>query len=161
MAKLDTFYVNSASTSLLQRYKHDFIKYNNKTFPNNLHIHLRACDAVSSYKCTHPITESNIPKWDHILNCCSVCLSMNAPYLESSEQLDRFFPGYLHIIKFHIFQNISKCSIHGLTPFKYNNTCEICDNILDKENRRRMIVMNFFLHEEVIDVFRENSTFPL
>ena len=38
---------------------------------------------------------------------------MNAQYLESSHQLDRFFPDSLHKIKFHIFQNISNCFIHG------------------------------------------------
>ena len=57
---------------------------------------------------------------------------MNAPNLELLEQLDHFFPASLHKIKFHIFQNISKCPIHGLRPFKYNNTCGLCDETQDK-----------------------------
>ena len=86
---------------------------------------------------------------------------MNAHYLESSEQLYRLFPSSLHKIKFRIFQNISKCSIHGLRSFKYNNTFKLCDNIFDKDRRPIIIVKKVFvLHEEVIDVFHETFTFP-
>ena len=85
---------------------------------------------------------------------------MNAPYLESSEQLDCLFPASLKKIIFHIFQNISKFSIHGLRKFKYNNTCELCDDILDKDKKVRLMVKICFLHEEVIDVFYENITLP-
>ena len=82
---------------------------------------------------------------------------MNAPYLESSEQLDIFFPDFLHKIKFHIFQNIYKCLIHRLRPFKYKNTCELCDNIVDKDTIETIMVNKcFVLHEEVIDFFHEN-----
>ena len=75
-------------------------------FPNNSHIHLIACEYSSSYHCPYPITGSNILKWCCIFNCCSGCPIMNAPYLESSEQLDRLFPASFHKIKFHIYQNI-------------------------------------------------------
>ena len=44
--KLDKLYINSASTRLSQRYKHDFIEYNNQIFPNNSHINLGSCDAA-------------------------------------------------------------------------------------------------------------------
>ena len=87
---------------------------------------------------------------------------MNAPYLESSEQLDHFFPASLHKIKFCIFQNIYKFSIHILKPFKYNNTFELCDIIFDKDKRGRIMVKKCFaLHEEVIYVFHEKNSFPL
>ena len=87
---------------------------------------------MSSYHVPSPITESNIPKWDCILNFCYDCPRMNAPYLESLEKLHRFFPASLHKIIFHIFQNIFKCLIHGLIPFKFKNKCELCDNIQEK-----------------------------
>ena len=49
-----------------------------------------------------------------------------------------------------------KCSIHILRPFKYNNTCELCDNILDKYKKRIIMVRKYFVtHEEVIYVFHE------
>ena len=48
-------------------------------------------------------------KWECILNFYYDFPRTNVPYLESSEQLDRLFPASLHKIKFHIFQNISKC----------------------------------------------------
>ena len=86
---------------------------------------------------------------------------MNAPYLESSEQLDRFFPDFLHKIKFYIFQNISKCSVHILRPFKYNNTCQLCKNILEKYKRGRIMANNVFvLREEVINVFHDKIYIP-
>ena len=97
LAKLDKLYINSASTRFLQRYKINFIEYKNQKFPNNSHIHLRACDAESSYHCTSPIMGPNIPKRYYILNCCSDFARTNAPYLESSEQLDRFFPASNYI----------------------------------------------------------------
>ena len=34
--------------------------------------------------------------------------------------------------------------MHILRPFKYNNTCELCDNILDKDNKGRLMVKKFF-----------------
>ena len=49
LVKLDKLYNNSASTRLLQISKIYFIDYKNQIFPNNSHIHLRACDAASSY----------------------------------------------------------------------------------------------------------------
>ena len=77
-------------------------------------------------------------------------LRTNAPYLESSEQLDRFFPACLYKIKLHIFQNISKCLIHGLRPFKYKNTGELCDNIPDKIKERYINGGEMFSpHEEL------------
>ena len=86
---------------------------------------------------------------------------MNVPDVESSEKLDSSSPAFLHKIKFHMFQNISKCSIHILRIFKYENTCELCDNILDKEKKVRIMVKKcFVLHEEVIYVFHEKTTFP-
>ena len=81
---------------------------------------------------------------------------MNAPYLESSEQLDCFFPASLHKIKFHIIKNIYKFSIHGLIPFKYKNACELCDNIIDKDKRGRIRLKKcLVIHEEFIDVFHD------
>ena len=128
LAKLDKLYINSASNRLLQRSKIDLIEYKNQIFPNDSHINLRASNVASSYHCTSPITESNIPKWDFILDCCSDCTRNNAPCLESSEQLDNLFPASFQKIKFRIFQNISKCLIHRLGAFKYKNTRKLCDN---------------------------------
>ena len=86
---------------------------------------------------------------------------MGAPYLESSYQLDRFFPASLNKIKFHIFQNISKRSIHSLRLFEYMNMCELYDNILDKYNRGILMVKKVFvLHEGVIDLFHEKYRIP-
>ena len=69
---------------------------------------------------------------------------MNFPYLESPEQLDHSFPTYLHKIKFHIFQKISEFPIHGLIPLKYKNKCELCDNILYKDNRGIIMEKKYF-----------------
>ena len=104
LAKLDKLYMNSASTRLLQRSKNDFIEYNNEVFPSNSHINLRACDSASLYHCSNPVIVSDIPTWDCILNCCYDCPRISAPYLESSEQLDRFFPDPHHKIKSRILK---------------------------------------------------------
>ena len=81
LTKLDNLYVNSASTRLLQRYNIDFVEYKNQIILDNFCIHLRACDAESSYNCPSPITVSKIIKWDCIFNCCYDCPGMNSPYL--------------------------------------------------------------------------------
>ena len=104
------------SYRLLEISKNNFIEYKEQIFPNDSHIHLRACDAASSYHCPYTNIGSNIPKWDCILNFCYYCPMTNDPFLESSEQLNRFFPASLHKMMFHIFQNLSKCLIHGLRP---------------------------------------------
>ena len=86
---------------------------------------------------------------------------MNASYLESSEQLGRFFPTALHKIKLHIFQNICKYFFNGSIPIKYKNTCQLCDNILGKDKRGQIMVKKYVnIHEEVIGIFHENFTFP-
>ena len=116
---------------------------------------------MSLYHCPYQIMGSKIPKWDCISNCCSDFPGMNAPYLESSEKLDCFFPDSLHQIKFRIFQNIYKFSIHIIILFNCKNTCELCDNILDKYKRERIMVKKcYVLHEEVIDVFHEKFYIP-
>ena len=62
---------------------------------------------------------------------------------------------------FHIFQNIPKCSIHSLRPFKYKNMGELCDKKLDKDKKGRLMAKKgFVLHEEVIDVFHEKYYIP-
>ena len=45
--KLDKLYNNSASTRLLQISKIDLIEHKNQIFPNNSHIHIRACGDAS------------------------------------------------------------------------------------------------------------------
>ena len=70
LEKIDKLYINTTSTRILQRYKKDYIENNNQTNSKKSHIHLRACDAASSYHCPSPIVGSKIPKWDCILNCC-------------------------------------------------------------------------------------------
>ena len=62
LAKLGKLCINYESNRLLQRSKINFIEYNNKIFPDNSRIYLRACDAESSYHCLYPNTGSNIPK---------------------------------------------------------------------------------------------------
>ena len=95
------------------------------------------------------------------MNFVSNCPRMNAPYLESPDKFYHLFLASLHKIKLYIFQNISKFLINGLRPFKYKNVCELCDNILDKEKRGRiMFKKGVVLHEEVIDAFYDFFTSP-
>ena len=86
---------------------------------------------------------------------------INAPFLEPSEQLDCFFPTFLHKIKFHIFLKISKCLIKRLRPCKHNNMCELCDIIPEKYKKGRIMVKKcFIIHEEVTDFIYENNYIP-
>ena len=86
---------------------------------------------------------------------------INAPFLESSEQLDRFFPSSIHEIKFYIFQNIFKCLIHGLIRFKHKNMCDLCDIIPKKDKKGKIMVKKYFvLHEGIIYFFHEKIFIP-
>ena len=38
--------------------------------------------------------------------------------------------------------------------------CELCDNILDKDKRGRIMVKKIIIHEEVVDVFHEKIYIP-
>ena len=124
LTKLDYLYITYALTRLLEISKNDFVEYKKQITPNYSHVHLRACDDTSPYNCSSTMIGSKITKWYCILNFCSDCPITNATFLESSEQLNCFFPAFLHKIKFRIFQNICKCSIHVLSLFKNNNMCE-------------------------------------
>ena len=95
------------------------------------------------------------------MNCCSDCLRINALYSESEKQLDRLFPASIHKIKLNIFQNSSKGLIHVLTLFKCTKTCELYDNIQDKDKRKIIMVNKCFVHrKEVIDVFHDIFYIP-
>ena len=86
---------------------------------------------------------------------------MNYAYLESSKQPDRFFPDSLYKIKSHIFKNISKYSKNGLISFRYNNTCELCGNILGKDKRGRIMARNvLFFTRKLWISFMTNFTLP-
>ena len=48
-----------------------------------------------------------------------------------------------------------------LMKFKYKSTCELCDNIQDKDKRGLFMAKKCsVLHEEVIDVFNEKIYIP-
>ena len=69
-----------------------------------------------------------------------------------------FFRGSLHKIKFLIFQNIYKCSIHGLRTFNYNIICELCDKSQEKEKSGKIMAKkSFVLYERVIDVIKKTD----
>ena len=111
--------------------------------------------------CSSTTTVSKIPKWDRILNCCSDYPIINAPFLESSEQLNRFLPASFHKIKSHIFQKISKFSIHRFRPLRNKIMCEFCDIIPDKYKKGRIMVKKcFVLHKELIAAFRKFFYIP-
>ena len=51
--------------------------------------------------------------------------------------------------------------MHGSRPFRYKNTCELCDIIQDKEKRGKIMTKKcFVLHEEVIGVFHNKFYIP-
>ena len=51
--------------------------------------------------------------------------------------------------------------MHELRPFKYNNTCGLCDNIQEKDKMGIIRLKKFFvIHEKVIDVFHQIFYIP-
>ena len=61
-----------------------------------------------------------------MLNSFAEYPKVKAPYLESSKHMDHFLVPF---IKFCIFQNISRCSINLLRPFKYKNICKLFETV--------------------------------
>ena len=48
-----------------------------------------------------------------------------------------------------------------IKTIKYNNMCELCNYIQDKDKRGRIMVKKcYVIHEEFIDVFHDFFTFP-
>ena len=92
-----------------------------------------------------------------MFKCCAECQGMKAPDSESSKHLD-IFSGSLHNIKFNIFNNTSKCSTHGLRPFKYKNIYELCKRTQDKE--KEGITVEYFLNSVYLGINeRDNNLF--
>ena len=51
--------------------------------------------------------------------------------------------------------------MQGLRPFKYKNTCDLCDKIFDKDNRGRITANKYSdICEKVIYVFHEKCYIP-
>ena len=81
IGKMKGFYINAASTRLLQISKKDKYEYNNQIFPNNSRIHIRARDYASLHRCLSPMMGSKLLKWDCIFNCCYEYPVMKEPDL--------------------------------------------------------------------------------
>ena len=112
--KLYNFYINAAPTRILHGSNEYYIECNKQKL-QTIHTYIVETEMLRHNIVVHiQLQDKKIPKWNCILNCCAEYPVIKAPYLESSEKLDRLFPGSLHKIKFHIFYNIFQFSIHGL-----------------------------------------------
>jgi hypothetical protein len=95
-----------------------FNEYKNCVLPNEIPWHPKAQDALAAIMCPPLIGE--IRHWQCVLRRCNTCPGYIQPLLEQNTNNDA--PK----IRFHLYQNVTKCTKHGLLVANAKS-CTECD----------------------------------
>ena len=90
--------------------------------PHGRHISVKESDMAQATTCVYPQYYHALPHWECVLRCCSDCPCINLNEQETENQYSETTPS----IRFHVYFIISRCSAHGIIPFKDNTICYMC-----------------------------------
>jgi hypothetical protein len=111
--------VDSQATREGQRARTRANDYANVIYANDQHLHPKPKDALLAIQC-HPVEGMPVPHFKCILRECRNCPKYYIP-----EEKERIGNNEDHPIAFHVYQNATQCSIHGLL-IGNTLTCEKC-----------------------------------
>ena len=90
--------------------------------PHERHIYAKASDMANVTMCEYPQYDHTLPHWKYVLRCCANCPCNNIPDQETDNQ----YSDTTHLIRFHIYHIIARCTAHGRIPLKDKNICRKC-----------------------------------
>ena len=93
--------------------------------PQCCHIYNTAADMHMTTTCPCNSKHHELPKWKCVLRCCDECPSIVLPIQEANK--DRI-NTYSKII-FHVYHNLSRCTVHDWHPFEKITTCLMCSTV--------------------------------
>ena len=76
------------------------------------HIHCTAADMDMAKMCPCPLQHNGIPHWKCILRCCKKLSSLIISSLDTNKDAT----GMCSAIQFHVYRNVSRCTMHGQCP---------------------------------------------
>ena len=130
-------------------------RYKDQAFPGGNVLHTKASRAAFSTMCPFPVENIDIPKWHCVLKCCRNCPSLLVPDEEKTENAQSTK------IKFHVYRDVSRCSICGVLPFDGRKLCMTCNNQADPSLKGRLHTKKeIVLLEETITSFHQNYYMP-
>jgi hypothetical protein len=126
--------------------------YKNSVLPNENPWHPKAQDALGAIMCPPLIGE--IRHWQCVLRRCNTCPRYNQPLLEQNNNNDA--PK----IRFHLYQNVTKCTKHGLLDPKAK-TCNECDTFAEGAKKGKVRTRKVLhLLERTIGTFFSDHYLP-
>ena len=132
-----------------------FNKYKEQAFPNGNLVHTKVSQAAFSTMCPFPVTGIDLPKWNCVLKCCSSCPKVALPEEEVNENVGT------SKIKFHVYRDVSRCSICGVLPFDEGKVCMKCNDETDPSLKGRVYTKKeIVLLGEKISSFHQNYYMP-
>ena len=62
----------------------------------------------------------------YVLRCCDKCPSIVLPIQEANKDTTNMCP----IIRFHVYRNVSRCTVHGRSPYQKWTTYSLCYTVM-------------------------------
>ena len=101
--------------------------------------------------CAYPDASIKLPHWKCVLRCCANCPTLVIPDEESNPHYET------SRIKFHVYQDMTKCSLHGSRPLTEVKKCSLCDALPEDALKGSLSTRkNLVLHETSINEFHAN-----
>ena len=101
---------------------HIFGTYNNDVRPHNCHIYNTTVYMAPETMFTCNYKHHGLPQWKHILRCCDKCPNIVLPIQETNKDTTNM----CLTIRFHIYRNVSRCTVRVQHPYHEWTTCSIC-----------------------------------
>ena len=99
-----------------------FETYMNAIRPCGYHIYNTSSEMtmVTMFSCDSK--HNGLPNWKCVLHCCDKCPSIFQPIKEANKNTTQAYST----TSFHVYRNVSHCTVHGQLPYNEQITCSMC-----------------------------------
>ena len=101
--------------------------YKKTVMSHGKHMFHTSSDITMAIICACPSLKYASPHWKCFFSWCVQYLWIDLPSPES----DRKISNVGLTIRFHIYQQIACCNVHGRRPFNENKQCQLCEASTD------------------------------
>ena len=103
-----------------------FETYKNAERPHVCHIYNSAADMAMATMCTCPSQHHALPHCKFVLSCCDKFPGISIPHQGTNTEAK----NTCSTIYFHVYRNVSRCTVHGLRPYEEWTICSMCSTYL-------------------------------
>ena len=116
---------NTQNIRYVEISSHIFETYKNSLRPHGCNIHNSATymSMAKHYTCTY--THHGLPHWKYVLRSCDKLPNIVIPSQDENKYITNTWPTII----FHVYRNISSCTVHGRHPYKDCTTRSMCSTV--------------------------------